>query len=157
MSYIIVFSALIGRLKAFSSAPKIRALLGVAVPGVDVDRGGPFMGTKIRMAAAEIFDVISDVHGLGLPAEEDDSLLLRIEARDLGEHAGLARLHEVEGAQTELVVLDHVQDMLVAVIARLDAVDGVMELRAELGDVSEGFEPLIIKIGGDDERILGAG
>ncbi len=119
------------------SAPTFGHWLDVAGAGVGVDRGAAEVGPEDIVAALEIFDLELGVHRVRLPAEEDDRLLAPRRALDLGQHALLARLDDLEFLQAELVRLDHVDDQAVAVVARLDAVDLAGELALELRDVGE--------------------
>ena len=91
------------------------------------------------------------------PAEEDDRVFGASGACDLAEHALLGGFHDVEIAEIEGVLLDHVEDQAVAVIARLDAVDLAVQLVGELGDVGEALEPLVEQVLRHRQRVFGAG
>ena len=54
-------------------------------------------------------------------------------------------LDQLEVAQAELVLLDHVEHVAVAVVARLDAVDLVVQLAGEFLDVGEIVQPLVVE------------
>ena len=89
-----------------------------------------------------------------LPAQEHDGTLVAPGALDLRQHALLGALDQLEAAEAELVVVDHLLDQPVAVVAGLDAVDLAVELVLELGDVSEVLETLVIQVLRHRQRVL---
>ena len=91
-----------------------------------------------------------------LPAEEHDRILAAGRALDLGQHALLGALDQLEVLQAERVRLDHLQDQAVAVVARLDAVDLPFQLVLELGDVGKVLQTLVGEVGRHREGVLGA-
>src|SRR3546814_3243717 len=58
--------------------------------------------------------------------------------------------------QVEVVLLDHVEDQAIAVVARLDAVDLAVELVRELGDVGEVLQALLRRVLRHRQGVLGA-
>src|SRR3546814_20419721 len=68
----------------------------------------------------------------------------------------LGRLHHLEVAQIERVLVDHVEDQAVAVVARLDAVDLAVEIVLELGDVGEVLQALLRGVLRHPQGVLGA-
>src|SRR3712207_944611 len=67
--------------------------------------------------------VVPVVHPVRLPARPGDPLAIAQASVHLAEHAVSARLDELPVAQVVLVVLDHVQHDLVAVVAGLETVN----------------------------------
>ena len=134
----------------------VRALLEITGADVGVDRRAAVVGPEARVAAREVAHVEARVHRVRLPAEEHDRALRGDGALDLGQHALLARLDELEVAEVELVLLDQGQHQPVAVVAGLDAVDLVLEFRRVALDVREVVKPGLIEIRRHGERVLRA-
>ena len=128
----------------------------VALAGHGVDRRAAEIRAEHRVAAGQILDVEAHVHGMRLPGEEHDGLLVAHGALDLRQHALLARLDQLEVAEAELVLLDHLQHQPVAVVAGLDAVDRAVERGGEAVDVVEVLEARVIGVGRHREGVLGA-
>ena len=63
-----------------------------------------------------------------LPGEEDDRLLVANCPLNLCQHALFARFDYLEFAQSEFVLVDHLQHQPVAVVAGFNAVDDVFQL-----------------------------
>ena len=135
----------------------VGALLEIAGAHVGEDLRATVMRPEDIVAALEIAHLEAVVHRMRLPAEEHDRRLGPHRAFHFGEHAGLAALDKLEIAEAETVLLDHAEDEAVAVVARLDAVDLVMQRSGEPGDVRKVPEPLLVEIGGDGERVLRVG
>ncbi len=115
----------------------VRTLVRVAEAGDRINGGATEVRTKHRIAAREIAQIEAHVHGMRVPGEKDDGLFRASGALDLGEHALLTGFDELEPSQPELVLLQHAQDEPVAVIAGLDAVNRILQLRAEALYVGE--------------------
>ncbi|ENN87978.1 hypothetical protein RHSP_50177 [Rhizobium freirei PRF 81] len=140
----------------FDEGADIRALLQVAGPDVGVDGRAAEIRSEDVVAAGQIGHLVGGVHRVRRPAEEDDRLAFLVGAGDLREHALLGGLDHFEALQAESVLVDHVDDQAVAVIARLDAIDLAVEIALMGGDILEVLdaERGTLFIGG--ERILGA-
>ena len=111
-------------------------------------------GPKRRIAAGEVAHVEVRVHRMRRPGQEHDRLPGPVGPFDLREHALLARLDELEATEAELVLLDQVEDEVVAVVAGLDAVNRCPQLFSESIDVREVLEPRVVQIVGHAERVL---
>ena len=137
-------------------APNIGALGAEVLARHGVDGGAAEIRTEYRIAAGEIFELESHVHGMRLPGKEDDGLLVSIGAIDLGQFALLAGFDQLEVTQPELVLLEHFQDQAIAVIAGFDAVNGIAKCRGEALDVAEVLEPRLIGVRRHRQGVLGA-
>jgi hypothetical protein len=98
----------------------------VSAPLVRVDGRAAEVRAEHGIPTGEILDVETHVHGMRLPGEEHDGRVVAVGALDLRQHALFARFDQLEVADAELIFLEHLEDQAVAVIARLDAVDGVI-------------------------------
>ncbi len=134
----------------------VRALRAVALARHGVDRRAAEVRTEHRVPAGQIFQIEAHVHGVGLPREKHDGLLVPHGAFDLGQLALFARLDQLEVPKAELVVLDHLEDQPIAVVAGLDAVDGPVQLGGEAVDIVEVLEPQGLRIRRHGQRVLGA-
>ncbi len=143
-------------LEVLQQAPDVRAFLEVAGAHVGVDRRAAVVGAEARVAAGEVAHVEARVHRVRLPAEEHDRPLRGDGALDLRQHALLARLDELEAAEPELVLLDQREHEPIAVVARLDAVDLVVELFRKALDVREIAQARLVQVGRHGQRVLGA-
>jgi hypothetical protein len=90
-----------------------------------------------------------------LPSQEHDPLLALRGAGHLGQHSLLGGLDHVEALQAEGVLVEHLLDQAVAVVARLDAVDLAVQLVLELGDISKALNAAVGHVLGHRERVLG--
>src|SRR5690242_474799 len=90
------------------------------------------------------------------PRKKHDWSVLAEGTLDLREHALLARFDEVKRPETVSIALDDRQDVMVAVVSRLDAVDGVIELGPETQDVGEVPQARRIGVSGHRQSVLGA-
>jgi hypothetical protein len=135
----------------------VRALQRVAGAGVGVDRGAAVVRPEHAVAARQVLQIEAHVHRVRVPGQEHDRCVLAIGAFDLGQHALLAGFDQFELAQAEQILLQHRQDQPVAVIAGLDTVDRILQLRREALDVGERLQAGIVGVGGHGQRVLGAG
>jgi hypothetical protein len=144
------------QLEVGEQATDVRTLGRVARARERIDRRGTEVRPETGVAARQVIDLEVRVHGVRCPRQEHDRSLLGNRALHLGEHALLARLDQLESAEAELVLLDHVDDVQVAVIAGLDAVDRPIQLLAETVDVGEVPEPGRVQVVGHGERVFRA-
>jgi len=143
-------------LEVLEQPAEVRAFLEEALAHVGVDHGTAVVRAEARVAAGEIPHVEARVHRVRFPAEEYDGPLCGDRALHLREHALLARLDQLEGAKAVPVLGDHFQHEAVAVVARLDAVDLVAQLRREALDVVEVTQSGLVQVGGHGKRVLRA-
>ena len=134
----------------------VGALLGVALGHVGAHLRAAEVGAEVVVAARKIGEVEVGVHRMGLPAEEHDRLVAARGARNLRQHPLLGALDDLEAPEPEGVVLDHGQDLSVAVVAGLDAVDLAVERVAMRRDVLEGVDAERGPGGVGGERVLRA-
>ncbi|VTR66338.1 conserved hypothetical protein [Desulfosarcina cetonica] len=122
------------------------------------DRGRAVIGSEGRIGAAgQVSHVDALVHAVGRPSQEHDPTPLFDAGLDLGQHGHFAGGNDFEFAQAEHVLLDHVADNQVAVVARLDAVNLPVELVAELDDIGKILQPPLGTVGGNGQGVFGAG
>src|SRR5207244_8632726 len=74
-----------------------------------------------------------------------------------GQHSLLARFDQLETTETEEVIAQHAEHQSVAVVAGLDAVDGMAEPGGEALDVGKTSKAALVGVGGDGEGVLGSG
>ena len=134
----------------------VGALGAVAPAGHGVDGCAAEIGAEDFIAPAEILQREAHVHGMRLPRQKHDRILLAIGAFDLSQHALLAGLDQFEFTQTKLILLQHFQHVAVAVIAGLDPVDGVIERRRETLNILEVFQTSRVGVDGNRQGVLGA-
>ena len=77
-------------------------------------------------------------------------------AFDLGQHALFAGLDQLEVAKAVHIGLDDRQDLTIAVIARLDAIDGMVELGRKARNVGKILQARRPSIFGDRQGVFGA-
>ncbi len=145
-----------GELQVLQEPPDIGALARIAGPGVGEHLGPAIVGAEGAVAAGEIAHVEALVHRVRLPAQEHDRLLVAHRPLDLGQHALLAGLDQLERAQASDVVADQVQHVVIAVIAGLDAIDRTVQLRREPLDVGKVVQAGGVGVGGDGQGVFGA-
>ena len=137
--------------------PNVGALARIAGARVGVHPRLAVVRPEHRVTALEIAQVEAHVHRVRVPGEEHDGRVVVVGTLDLREHALFARLDEPETAEAEQVLAHHAEHQAVAVIARLDAVDGGVELRREACDVGEALQPGRVGVGRHRQGVLGAG
>ncbi len=136
--------------------PNVRALGTVTLTGNGINRRAAEVRTEDFIAAVQVLEFESHVHGMRLPCEEHDRLLAAISPLDLREFTLFARLDQLEIAQAELILLQHFQNQAVAVVAGFDAVNRIVECRGKPVDVLEILESRVVGVRGYGERVLGA-
>src|ERR1039457_5139996 len=78
-------------------------------------------------------------------------------ARCTSQHAWFARLQQLEATQSEGIAADHLEHVPVAVIARLDAVEGVSERGGKLADVGKITQTGLLGVSRYGQRVLRPG
>ena len=123
--------------QVFQEQGDVGLFLIKSLADVGVDRGGAVIVAEgIGLAAGEILHVDDFIHVVRCPAKEYDPLLVASEGLYLGEHALLAGGNQGESLEIEHILIDHRLNDLIAVVAFLDAVNLVIELVGEFGDVT---------------------
>ena len=138
-------------------AADIGALGDVALARHGVDRGTAEVRAEHGIATGEIAQIEAHVHRVRLPGEEHDGFLAARRPLDLGKLALFARFDQLEIAEIEQVLLQHLEHMPVAVVAGLDAVDGALQRGGEAVDVGEVPQARLPGIRRHRQRVLGAG
>ena len=88
------------------------------------------------------------------PAQKHDRIILDRGFFNLRQHALFGGFNQLKALQIKFIVLDHVENQAVAVIARLDTVNFAAQLVLELGQILEALKAGIIKRGGHGQRIF---
>ena len=127
-------------------------------PGVGRDFGAAQIGAEPVVAALQIGHLeVGRIHRVRFPAQKDHRLAALIGAGDLRQHALFRGFDHFERGEAEGIGGDHVEDQAVAVIARLDAVDGGRPAhRPACRDVGEIADPQRGPGGVGGQRVLGA-
>ena len=129
----------------------------VALAGHGINRRTAVVGPEELIAAGEVFQVETHVHGMRVPGQEHDGFLVVVGALHLRQHSLFAGLDQFEAAQAELILLEHVQHMPVAVVAGFDSVDRVVEFGSEALNILEVLETGGIGVCRHRQRVFGAG
>ena len=128
-----------GEREVLQELADVWAFVDVAGADVGVNVAPPKFGPKTSSPPTDRPSRVG-VHRMRFPAKEHHVLVAASRARfACGQHPLLRAFDELEAARPN-VLLDHVEDQPVAIIARLDAVDLVVELILELGDFVEVFQ-----------------
>jgi hypothetical protein len=124
--------------------------------GVRVDGRAAEVGAEHGIAPRQVAQIEAHVHGVRIPGQEHDRLVVVDGALDLRQHSLFARLDELEVAQAEQALPDHAQDQPVAVVARLNTVDGVVELGGEAPDIGKVVQAGLVGVGRNRQGVFGS-
>ncbi|MCY1529880.1 hypothetical protein D9M68_650490 [compost metagenome] len=144
-------------LEVFQQPSEVGALPGQALAHVGIDGRAAVVRAEPVIAARQVMHVQLIVHRVRFPAEEHRPLVEVLGPLDLGQHAAFAGLHQLEVAEAERVLPDHLLDQRIAVVARFDAVDPAAELLPELRQVGEALHTAVPGRLVHREGVLGTG
>ncbi len=142
--------------KVGKQAAHVGAFGAIAFARHGVDRGPAIVWAEHRIAARQILEVEPHVHRMRLPGEENHRLLVAVGALDLSQHALFARFDQFEIPKAKLILLEHLQHETVAVVAGFDAVNRIVDRRAETPDVVEVLETGLVGVGGNRQGVFRA-
>ncbi len=134
----------------------VGTFLLVALAHQRADRGRAKIRAKGRVATREVAHVEMRVHRMRGPRQEHDGPPGPVGPFDLCEHALLARLDQLEATEAELVLLDQVEDVAVAVVTGLDAINRCPKLFSESMDIREVLQARVVQIVRHGKRVLRA-